>query len=191
MLPRAALVSATRKALFPVVHPNMIAAPTINRAIAVQMLTVLFGSVGKAKGTEGETLLDACLQMFAPGADAVGETTGLWRPVSRHPLILALAVRTLINNAVFTSSKELRDAMQEAHSSIRSLFDDTDRWLKLLKTSDRLVFEFDRDAWNLAYRDVGPDVVREMQEREEEGYEDDDGEDVPPSPRWAALESMK
>ena len=53
------------------------------------------------------------------------------------------------------------------------------------------MFELDRAAWDLAYADVGADVVRLMQDdNNEAGYIDDDDENVPPSPRWAAQEKL-
>ncbi|MBR0746189.1 hypothetical protein JQ582_19850 [Bradyrhizobium japonicum] len=190
MLSRAAMVSAAHTELMPVVFPHMVATPVVTTEIAVMMLSTLFGSVGKAKTVETATLLGTCVEMFHPVADVIGEATGLWTPISKHPVVLALAVRKLINTSVFTSAAEFRQAMQDARNSILWLMQHTERWLDLLRISDRVLFEFDRPAWDRAYASVGADVARVMQDSDEEGYEDDDGEDVPPSPRWAALQAM-
>jgi hypothetical protein len=187
MLSRAALVSATHTALLPVAYPHIVRTPVITDEIALTMLTVLFGAVGKAKGGDAQILLEACIDMFG-SSDAIGAATGLWRPVSTHPVILALAVRQLINTAVFTSVAELRDAMLDAQRSIIQLTKAAERWLDLLRVSDRVMFEFDRAAWMQAYAHVGADVVLTMQDSDEAG--DEDGIE-PAAPRWAALETMR
>jgi hypothetical protein len=190
MLSRAALVKAANFALVPVAYPQAFATPIITPEIALTMLTVLFGAVGKAKGGDAKILLEACIDMFGD-ADQIGAATGLWTPVSTHPVILALAVRQLINTAVFTSVAELRTAMLEERRSIVHLYNATDRWLDLLRNSDRCVFEHDRDEWMRAYQGVGADVVAEMQNADEAPGIDDDGAEIPPLPRWAALEAMR
>ncbi|WP_409191042.1 hypothetical protein [Bradyrhizobium sp. RDM4] len=187
MLSRAAQVSATHAALLPVAYPHIVATPIITDEIALTMLTVLFGAVGKAKGGDAQILLEACIDMFG-SSDAIGAFTRLWRPVSTHPVILALAVRQLINTAVFTSVAELRDAMLDAQRSIIQLTTAADRWRDLLRVSDRVLFEFDRAAWMQAYASVGADVVEVMQDADEAGDED---EDAPPAPRWIAQEAMR
>ena len=101
-------------------------------------------------------------------------------------VVVALAIRKLVYGSVFTSVAELRTALQAARNSIRGLAEDTDRWMKLLQASDRVVFEGDRAAWDLAYANVGADVVALMQDSGEAGDEDE-----PASPRWAAQEAIK
>jgi hypothetical protein len=186
MLSRAALVSRTHTALLPVVYPHIVATPTITAETALAMLTVLFRGVGKAKNVETNTLIANCVAMFDPRSDIIGEATGLWTPVSSHPVILALAVKKLLYNSVFTSAAELRTAMREARNSILWLSQDTERWLALLQASDRVLFEHDRAAWDLTYQNVGADVVSVMQNPEEAGDDDE-----PASPRWSAQEALR
>lgn len=192
MLRRAALVDATRDVLHSIVRPWSMFFPNraapISRADATMMLSALFGTVGKSKTTDNATMLAACVEMLAPGSDEIGEATGLWRSVSRSPVVVALAIKKLMYNSVFTSVAELRTAIQEAGNSVLWLAEDCDRWLKLLQASDRMLFEHDRAAWQLAYANVGADVVRVMQDRDEAGDED---EDAPPAARWAALEKLR
>ncbi|UGX95793.1 hypothetical protein G6321_00011895 [Bradyrhizobium barranii subsp. barranii] len=190
MLPRAALVNATHAALLPVAYPNIIDTPSITRPFAIQMISALFRTMGKPKDTDSAALLNDCVEMFAPGSDAIGEATGLWKPVRNHPVILALAVTSLQRTKVFTSQAELRSAMQDARKRVLWLAEDAKRWLELLRNSDRVLFEHDRPAWDLAYRNVGADVVTAMQDSDEAG-DDEDDENEPASPRWLALEAMR
>lgn len=190
MLKRAALVRAAHTALLPVIVPHL--APPVSPDTALTMLSALFGPLGK-KSSDNAALLDACVDMLHPDADVIGDATGLWLPIPKHPLILALAVTKLRNNSVFTPMPaELRREMREANRTVVALANDAERWLNLLRNADRIVFEHDREAWELGYRNVGADVVAAMQDRSESGgYEDDDGEEIPPSPRWSALEAMR
>ncbi|MBR0695138.1 hypothetical protein [Bradyrhizobium lablabi] len=191
MLPRAVIVNAAHAALWPVAHPHMVATPVVTVQTAFLMLTVLLRSVGKVKNVETDALLAQCIEMFNPDSDVAGQATGMWTPISKHPVILALAIKKLIYKSVFTSAAEFREAMAEARAAILRLVNDTENWSELLRKSDRCVFEFDRAAWDTAYARVGADVVRAMQDHDEEPYEEDDGEEVPALPRWLALEQMR
>jgi hypothetical protein len=188
MLSRVAVVREVHLGLFGMFIPP---APTTTRGDAIDMLSALFGATAKAKA-ESKTLLAACVSMFAPGADSVALATGLWQPISRHPVVVAIAIQELINTAVFTPTPaEFRAAMVDAKRKLRGLATYAESWLELLQVSDRVVFDFDRPAWEAAYAGVGADVIGAMQVDEEGGYEgdeDDDGE--PASPRYAALEQL-
>lgn len=192
MLPRAALVDATHTALLSVVVPHL--APPISPDAALTMLSALFGPLGK-KGNDNAALLDACISMLHPDADVVGEATELWLPIPKSPVIVALAVKRLLNNAIFAPMPaEFRRELREANRSVKSLADYAERWLALLHNADRIVFEHDRDTWTRAYENLGADVAATMQDRDEAGDVGDDGEDsedIAPSPRWAALEAMR
>jgi hypothetical protein len=188
MLPRAGLVRAARAALWRILLPPT---QTITRIDAIMMLMVLFGTLGKKKDADTTTLLAACVEMLDPDSDSIGEATGLWRPVSPHPVVVALAIKRLINTAVFTSPSELRDAMHESRRTLVNLEQYTDRWMALLHKADRIVFEHDRAAWLEAYADVGADVVTTMMDSDESADVDDNGDDIPASPRWVALEAMR
>ncbi|MDE5461152.1 hypothetical protein [Bradyrhizobium sp. CSS354] len=192
MLQRAALVRQAHVALLAVAYPHIVRTPTITPEIALAMVGVLFRGVGRAKGVEANALTASCVAMFDPRSDLVGAATELWTPVSTHPVVLALAVQKLQFNTIFTSTAELRTAMQEARSSVVWLVQATERWLDLLRTSDRLLFEHDRAAWDLAYSNVGADVVLTMQDPDEAGYEgDDECAPEPAAPRWTALEAIR
>ena len=57
-------------------------------------------------------MLAACCDMFSPMNDIIGEGMGLWKPICKHPVVLALAIKKLIATSVFTPSpSELREAM--------------------------------------------------------------------------------
>jgi hypothetical protein len=185
MIKRAAMVDATHAALLPVIVPHL--SPPVSPDTAITMLSALYGPLGK-KGNDNAALLDVCVAMFAPGVDDIGEATGLWLPIAKHPFILALAVRQLINTAIFTPAPaEFRRAMHEANRTVTYLANDAERWLTLLKNSDRVLFEYDREAWYAAYANVGADIMAVLQNPEESA---DDEEDEPGSPRWLALEAL-
>ncbi|WP_354130425.1 MULTISPECIES: hypothetical protein [unclassified Bradyrhizobium] len=186
MLQRAALVRQAHVALLAVAYPHIVRTPTITPEIALAMVSVLFRGVGRAKGVEANALIASCVAMFNPHCDIVGGATELWTPVSSHPVVLALAVQKLQFNTVFTSTAELRSAMQEARSSVVWLVQAAERWLDLLRNSDRVLFEHDRAAWDLAYANMGADAVGAMQEAADAAYE---GVDDPP--RWHALEALR
>ena len=106
MLSRVAVVREVHLGLFGMFIPP---APTTTRGDAIDMLSALFGATAKAKA-ESKTLLAACVSMFAPSADSVALATGLWQPISRHPVVVAIAIQKLINTAVFTPTPaEFRD----------------------------------------------------------------------------------
>ena len=112
------------------------------------MLSALFGPLGK-KSNDNAALLDACVSMLAPDADNIGEATGMWLPISKSPLIVALAIKRLINSAIFTPAPaEFRREMREANCTIKNLVEYAERWLELLKASDRITFEHDRISWD-------------------------------------------
>ena len=91
----------------------------LDRGDAVRMLSTLFAALGKKKkDDEGATLLLACADMFSPLNEVVGDVTDLWEPISRHPLILALAIKKIIADSVFTSAAELRKAMIKVQRKI-------------------------------------------------------------------------
>ncbi len=180
MLKRAALVDATNSALFPIAYPNVIASPTITRPDAVMMLAVLFGTLGK-KGTDSKTLIRACIDMLTPNSDIIGEATGLWKPINNHhPVVVALAIRKLVYGSVFTSVPSCAAHCRPRATASCGSIQDTDRWMKLLQASDRMVFKKDRAGWDRAYANVGADVATVMQDRNEAGYEGDDEDDNEP-----------
>jgi hypothetical protein len=157
------------------------------------MLSVLFAALGKKKGDEGAMLLVACADMFSATNEAIGHATGLWKPISRHPLVLALAIKKLIATAVFTSCAELREAMNEVRGTLEMRKWAMEYIVDLIERADEIVFVGDRAAWDAAYADVGSDVVKAMLgwvEMQESPYTDDDDVDHPGSPRWAALNAI-
>ena len=186
MLPHAAKVRATVAALRPIISPHAI---PISREIAIRMLVVLRPLIRK---DDAKAVLESCAAMFAPGVDIIGTATGLWKPISRHPVIVALALLKLKNEKVFASQAELRAAMQESEASIKSLVSSADEWMKLLADSDRIVFAHDRAGWNAAYANARSETISAMLvyvEMDEDASEDDDDEAI--SPRWNALNELR
>jgi hypothetical protein len=155
------------------------------------MLSVLFGALSKRKADDADgnpsMMLAACTDMFSPMNDVIGETTGLWKPVCKHPIILALAVKKLIATSLFMPSpNELREAIAEVKRTISVRASWLGEFLSWVGTADRLLFEFDRPAWEAAYAKVGSSVAQAMRNLVNDGP----GEDAPPSPRWQALNAI-
>jgi hypothetical protein len=117
----------------------------------------------------------------------------LWKPISKHPLVLALAIKRLIATSVFSPSpSELRDAMKLAKEKLSALGGYAGQFLALVNKADEIIFTFDRPTWDAAYADVRSEIPLQMQGLlfEEEPCTDDDGNAIPPSPRWQALNEL-
>jgi hypothetical protein len=159
-------------------------------ASAVKMLSVLFGALSKKKANDENTatLLSACADMFSPSSQMIGESLGLWKPVSDHPVVLALTIKKLIATHVFSPSpSELRDAMKLVCDKIGTLAAYAEQWLVLLDKADRVVFLFDREAWNAAYANMNSRVPSAMVKLAEH---DDCGHAGEMPPRYKALDKL-
>jgi len=123
--------------------------------MAMEMLGVLYGALSKRKKDEDATAMMACADLFNPIDSILGESTGLWQPVPKHPLILALAVKARIAKSPFVSPSELREEMIAVQKKLRLLFNGLERSLEWLRKADRYLFDHDRAAWEAAYTRVG------------------------------------
>src|SRR5262249_48794094 len=149
----------------------------------------LFGVLAKKKADAADEnatmLLAACADMFDPMNDMLGRTTGLWKPVCKHPVVLALAIKKLIATQVFTPSpSELRAAMGEARQRLDAAKRRLDNFLAWMKQADKIVFAFDRAAWEAAHARVDSRVPSAMVAHSNYGIEKDDAE------RCEALEKL-
>jgi hypothetical protein len=191
-LPNIVRAVEARKLLF-----DVACMPTrsISPAHANAMLHFLFGAMGKRRNDEAAAKLFACCDVFSPASNALGEALGLWKPAPTHPVIVALAIKQLLAAKTFEPAEvELREALAKVHQRLQMLQVWTDRWIDKLNHADRTVFTFDRSAWDAAYANVPSTVPRTMQRDleliHEQGGEDDDGVQHPPSPRWQALADL-
>jgi hypothetical protein len=160
----------------------------IGFAAAQKMLSVLFATLGKRKADDESSamMLAACADMFSPASNMISEMIGV-KPVSKHPVILALAIKKLLGASVFAPSPaELRAAMAEVKSAISLREAWLCQFLNWMQRADRLVFEFDRPAWEAAYAQLDGSVARAMLR----GLIEGPGEDAAPSPRWQALNTI-
>jgi hypothetical protein len=188
LLRNIAQVQAAYSALLQVVIPPW--RNPLTHAQATAMLGVLFGTLSKTKADDENSamLLASCADLFNPTNDIIGTTTGLWKPISKHPLVLALAIKQLIATSVFKPSpSELRDAMKLALSKLDALGGYSGQWLELLTKADEIIFAFDRPAWDAAYAEVNSKIPLAMQAQlfDEESYEDSEA-----TPRWQALDDL-
>jgi hypothetical protein len=163
----------------------------ITQSEASQMLTYLFAAMGKRRGDDTTAKLLACADIFSPSSNALGAALDLWAPTPRHPAILALAIRQLMAAKVHEPAEsELREALATVKQTIANQHHWVTQWLDVLERADRIVFRFDRPAWDAAYQAVDSRVAQAMLPTMEEPTLDDDGNRVAGSPRWQALQSL-
>jgi hypothetical protein len=167
----------------------------ISYETAVAMLHNLFDVLSKKKpdGESAATLLNACADMFNPANDAIATSTELWEPVSKHPLVLALAIKHLIATSVFAPApSELREAMTKAKYRLGVLTRYCEETYEIVEHADEIVFTLDRQAWDAAYARVSAEVAIVMRDmlNDESPWHDDDGNWIAPSMRWAVLNGL-
>jgi hypothetical protein len=166
----------------------------IDEESAMQMMLRLFASLGKRKSDpENAKLLNASVDMLSPLNQQMGSVTGLWEPINTHRLIVALAVEKIIATEKFTSTAELREAMEEATRAVGFYYRDIGEITAAIERADAIVFLGDQAAWNAAYEQVDDKVIAAMQRHlkyKEDPYLDDDGVDQPGTPRWSALTAI-
>jgi hypothetical protein len=165
---------------------------TLTHAVASAMLGVLFATLTKKRADDanGAVKLEVIADMFNPLNDALASATGA-EPVSKYPAVLALAIKQLLATEVFEPTQvEIGAAMKRAHAQFRWHYNDCEKFVALAKRADEVLFECDRAAWDAAYAKVGSEVVAAMREELHESDVDEDGNDIPTSPRWAALNAL-
>jgi hypothetical protein len=171
----------------------------ITHATATKMLAVLFGTLSRRKADDDNEamLLASCADLFNPINDKVGCSSRLWKPVSKHPVVLALAIKRLIAKSKFVPSpSELRETMSLVIEKLAGagLGGAAQRYIEAVEEADKIVFALDRAAWTAMYASAGinSQVPLAMQGRleDEEPGEDEHGNPIAPSPRWRALNDL-
>jgi hypothetical protein len=179
LLPQIARARAAYRLLLEVECPIGL---EITQAQATALLCYLFAAKagGKRTSEQSAAKLAACVGIFSPSNNALSAALGLWKPVSRHPLVLALAINTLMAERTFEPSEpELREVMSKAEKVLSTKFMYLGELLKKVTQADKILFEFDRVAWDAAYASVGADVITAMM-----------WDDASDSPRLQALEAL-
>jgi len=187
LLAGAAKLDCAHSTLLSIIYPR----ERISHADAIKMLAVLFSAMSRKKSDAGETAmkLAACADMFDPVSEAVGKASGLWKPVPKHPVMLALAIKHLMATSVWAPSEcELREAMKTVRDRLLVMAHHIGEVVSLINRADMVVFTFDRAAWNAAYADarISASIIAVMSDDSEQLGED--GE--PPTPRWKALDDL-
>ena len=155
--------------------------PPISLAEASAMLRFLFAAKGRKRGDEAMAKLAACIDIFTPASNALAEAMGLWKPVPRHPLVLALAIKALMAKRLHEPEEcELREELATVKERLDKRAARVSGWQQTLKHADQTVFALDRAAWDAAYATVDSAVVSVM-------LDDDDNS---ATPRCAALEAL-
>jgi hypothetical protein len=198
MLPRYAEVLAAQATLNAITCDGLHAAP-VPKAMALRMLSILFGALAKRKPDDGNAaaLLLACADIFDPMGEAIGEITGFWDSVPNHPLVLALAIKRLLATQKFAPApSEVRAAMADIGASLRmrTAFW-LEPWLQAVAERDRLLFEQDRATWQQIYARVDSSVPAAMRDtgcigESPDDYDDDPALPPPSTARWLALDAL-
>jgi hypothetical protein len=193
LLPKIAEITAASAALVGICG----SLSTVSQPVAIKMLSVLFGALSKRKADASDEnaamLLAATADMFDPVSRSIGATTGLWKSIPAHPVVLALAIKQMLAKQVFQPAPaEVLEAMERARERIGYLMGWTLQALQLACRADAIVFEFDRPAWDATYTGIGSEVAQAILDQldGEAPGEDDDGP-VPGSPRWLALDALR
>jgi hypothetical protein len=195
LLPRVPEIEATHSVLFEITMFEMsLGVGGISQAVAIAMLGVLYGALKrKADRDDNATLLIAAADMFNPVTQSLGESTRLWKPVSRHPAVLALAIKKLLASQVFSPSpSEIREAMTDVRRHLAMMDSRLGQWLERIDRADAIVFLSDRKAWDAIYATAPANAVAAMLDRasDEGAGDDDNGDPVEPSARWIALNDI-
>jgi hypothetical protein len=184
-----AQIEATHLAL----SQMLMASDRVDPLTASRLITALFAALGKKKSEqENALLLAATVDMFSPLDASVGIATGLWSPINTHPFVLAVAIKALIAKAVFTSPAELRAEIKHVTTAIERAAWAMESIGEMIWRADEIVFAGDRAAWDSNYAGVSSNVARAMRDNlvEEDPFTDDDGTEIPPTARWAALDAL-
>ena len=114
----------------------------VDPTLAAAMVKGLFNAiVGKKKSEEDQVKQEACIAMFNPVIGAIGVATGSWREVPRHPVVLSLAINSMIYKTQIYSPAplELAQACRREHAQLckqlgymQNLIEDLDRAQQIL-----------------------------------------------------------
>jgi hypothetical protein len=147
MLPRFADVDRAACALF-----TELSVRELQHADAVAMVTALFRGLGMKAGDDSKGLLAGCIDMLR--SDAIGLTTGLWKPLGATPVVLALAVRKMFQTTKFPPKPcELREVCAAVRHRLALDHAYAQQWLDKMLDADIVLLEFDRVAWQSAWLD--------------------------------------
>jgi hypothetical protein len=164
---------------------------TVSYAQVSTMLGALFGALAKRKDENASLLLDACCDLFDPVSLAIGESTGLWKPISNHPVVVALAIKRLLAKSVFAPTpSELRDAIKLAAERINTKAAYAGQFVELADQADAMLFLFDPPAWQMAHAAASQEASLAMRAMAELSNYDLDDNDEAGSPRWQALNAL-
>ena len=92
-------------------------AQTLERAIAIDMLTGLYRALGVKAGDETEAMVEGALSVLL--SNDIALASELWRPLKLSPAILSLACRKLIATAIYQPKPaEVHAACEDAGNNL-------------------------------------------------------------------------
>jgi hypothetical protein len=125
----------------------------ITRELALAVLPVLEATSKNTKSDTNKAVwLASTLSMFIREIDRVGAALGLWKPVPRHPALLALAIGYLQRRQKwFPEQAEMYDALLLAKTKLGYKYSSLVRWLNDFDEADINLFHLDREKWQALY----------------------------------------
>jgi hypothetical protein len=175
LLPLASEAKAASDFLFPVLM--WADQGNVEPEEALCMLSVLYGTLNKSRTDDNNSQmkLASCAELFDPIHDRIGLSTGLWKSVPRHPIFLALGIKSLIARGVFSPEpSEVAEEVRRARERLCVEYHYTEQALERLQQADAILLKFAPDEWERPYREpCYRPVLKWMLDRHECNGEDD------------------
>jgi hypothetical protein len=130
------------------------------------MVKGLFNAIaGKKKSEEDQTKQEACILMFDPVIGAIGADTQLWGDIPRHPVIVALAISSMMyktDGLLFPgysgssdyealkfcpAPSELAAACKRTRTTLRQQLGYMQKLMGYLCRAEEALFTLDRHEW--------------------------------------------
>ena len=150
LIPRAQSIFEARKYLAGILNPYEDFEPSL----VLKMLSVLYGALSRKGGDSENTqmLILSVARIFDPVTASVGATTGLWKNVPRHPVILALAIEYLLRKSTFAPTpSEVFAACELARDRLREAVHEAWRWMQRFLENEAVFRKRCPDEWRRAY----------------------------------------
>ena len=149
-------------------------AQTLERAIAIDMLTGLYRALGVKAGDETEAMVEGALSVLL--SNDIALASELWRPLKLSPAILSLACRKLIATAIYQPKPaEVHAACEDAGNNLLWAYQAADELREYVRRADAVLLQFAPDEWRQPYQtpQYRPALARMLELHWGEDHDDD------------------